>query len=233
MSSTLERKAFPSELEGKKTTTKIQQSSSPSSSSTAMQNLVGVAYLIKYTSNFPADRPDFLCLSLRVHPSGSDGSSYSGPRSRIMERRCLEEPAEASGPGSVEGPATGCRKANEASTSSHLLCLLGVPSTPRSEGLPLPAAPPPSVEAAPPSPPPGRHGGAPGVFSLTCCGTSPSLWKAVGGYQVPRRPLDPPPCGKDTNGRHVKCESHGLAPRFSRNFHVPFARAALNANKNW
>ena len=62
---------------------------------------VALTYLIKYTSYFPAERPDFLCLSFRVQPSGRVGSSYMGPRSRMMERRCLGE-AEASGTAGAE-----------------------------------------------------------------------------------------------------------------------------------
>uniref|UniRef100_A0A480HWI1 Uncharacterized protein n=1 Tax=Sus scrofa TaxID=9823 RepID=A0A480HWI1_PIG len=92
--------------------------------------------LIKYTSYFPAERPDFLCLSFRVQPSGSVGSSYMGPRSRMMERRCLGE-AEASGTagaepdpsevsalpasaGSAEWWAGGCRGSCLPSRSSFL-----------------------------------------------------------------------------------------------------------------
>lgn len=95
-----------------------------------------LTYLIKYTSYFPAERPDFLCLSFRVQPSGRVGSSYMGPRSRMMERRCLGE-AEASGTagaepdpsevsalpasaGSAEWWAGGCRGSCLPSLSSFL-----------------------------------------------------------------------------------------------------------------
>lgn len=100
-----------------------------------------------------------------------------------MERRCLEEPAEASSPGSEEGPATGCEAFGEERKMK--------PAGPRISfaHVPLPVAPPPSVGAAQPwreclrplSQPPAQHGGTPGVFSWTYCGTAASLWKAVGG----------------------------------------------------
>lgn len=97
---------------------------------------ITLTYLIKYTSYFPAERPDFLCLSFRVQPSGRVGSSYMGPRSRMMERRCLGD-AEASGTagaepdpsevsalpasaGSAEWWAAGCRGSCLPSLSSFL-----------------------------------------------------------------------------------------------------------------